>query len=132
MTRPRTSALGDRLQWFRRLAGLSQEALAERAGIGVATIAALEEGRRKRPYPNTMDALAKALELAPADRDALLDLASATKDDRPRPASAVLHAQRPSTHDARLPLPPTPLIGREVELDALAQKLDPLRSEVRL
>src|SRR5262249_39514603 len=31
-----------------------------------------------------------------------------------------------------LPVPPTPLIGREVEIGALTQKLDPLHSEVRL
>ena len=42
---------------------MSQEELAERAGVGVRTIGDLELGRRTRPYRHTVDSLAAALAL---------------------------------------------------------------------
>jgi transcriptional regulator with XRE-family HTH domain len=50
---------------------LTQAALAERAGVSVATIGALEEDRRRRPYPNTVAVLAEALGLSAEERSAL-------------------------------------------------------------
>ncbi len=54
-------------------AGLTREILAERAGLGVATLAALEGGQRRRPYPNTVVALAEALGVATALASAYAD-----------------------------------------------------------
>jgi transcriptional regulator with XRE-family HTH domain len=51
------------LRSCRRASGLSQEELAERAGVGVRTICDLERGRRTRPYRQTVDSLAEALAL---------------------------------------------------------------------
>jgi predicted ATPase/transcriptional regulator with XRE-family HTH domain len=118
-------------------ARLTQEVLAERAGVGVATIAALEEDRRRRPYPNTMAALAEALELEPDERAALQAavplrgqaLAPSTSAETTRPVAL---DQARAVARVRLPAPPTPLIGRETEVAAATALLDPARSAVRL
>lgn len=44
-------------------AGLTQEELAERSGVSVRTIADLERGRTRRPYPSSVRALTSALGL---------------------------------------------------------------------
>jgi len=56
------------LRRFRISAGLSQEALAERAGISAKAVGALERGIRRRPYRATSDALARALHLSEPER----------------------------------------------------------------
>ena len=60
---------------LRLRAGLTQEDLAERAGVTVDTIGALERGLRRRLYPHTARALADALDLQQAEREQLADLA---------------------------------------------------------
>ena len=60
------------LRALREAAGLSQEELAERAGLSPHAISALERGTRTRPYPHTLRALAQALDLDEADRARLL------------------------------------------------------------
>jgi non-specific serine/threonine protein kinase len=57
---------------FRLRLGLSQEDLARLAGVGVATLAALEGDRRERPHPRTLRRLADALRLTGAERLALV------------------------------------------------------------
>ena len=56
------------LRRARRAAGLSQEALAERAGISVDTISALERGLTRAPQHDTLDLLVEALQLEDAER----------------------------------------------------------------
>ena len=68
------SPFGERLRRLRVAAGLSQEALAERSGLSVQAIGALETGKRRRPYPHTVAALADALGLTERER---ADLAEA-------------------------------------------------------
>ena len=58
----------------RQAAGLTQEALAERAGLSARAIAYLERGTHT-PYRDTVSRLADALALAPQDR-ATLEAAS--------------------------------------------------------
>lgn len=60
------------LRRLRRDAGMTQEALAERAGVGVRTIRGLETGERADPRVTTVRRLADALELAPAESEELL------------------------------------------------------------
>ncbi len=116
---------------------MTQEVLAERAGVGVATIAALEEDRRRRPYPNTMAALAEALELGPDERAALhaavplrgQALAPSTSAETTRPVAL---DQARAVGRVRLPVPPTPLIGRDEEITAATALLDPAHLELRL
>jgi transcriptional regulator with XRE-family HTH domain len=62
---------GDQLQRYRRAAGLSQAALAERAGLSQEAIGALERGTRRAPHRETVALLAQALRLSPAERSVL-------------------------------------------------------------
>lgn len=54
---------GTRLRSWRRSAGLSQQELAERAGLSVRAISDLECGRTRFPYQDTLVRLADALGL---------------------------------------------------------------------
>lgn len=73
LTAPVTVAVspsfGAMLKRYRRAAGLTQEALAERAGYSVGHISKLESSVRQ-PVPATVELLADALELEPAERSA--------------------------------------------------------------
>ena len=57
---PRESELGEMLRGMRVAAGLSQEELADRAGLSADAIASLERGRRRYPRASTVAALALA------------------------------------------------------------------------
>ena len=100
---------GERLRRLRVAAGLSQEALAERAGLSAQAIGALETGKRRRPYPHTVAALADALELTEKERAALAEA-------RVVPSAAAL-AQ------PRLPRQRVPLVGREEDVRAIVALL---------
>ena len=69
------SEFGSLLRRLRVTAGLSQEALAHRAGLSADAIAALERGRRSRPRAFTLGVLADALALGPSDRARLVSAA---------------------------------------------------------
>lgn len=56
-----------RLEAWRRWRFLSQEALAEQSGVSKRTIVALESDEPPQPQRRTVDALAKALGIEPAD-----------------------------------------------------------------
>src|SRR3712207_3436679 len=62
---------GKRLRRLREAAALTQEELAGRAGLSPNAISDLERGRRRRPYPHTVRALADALELSGEERASL-------------------------------------------------------------
>src|SRR5215217_5104900 len=84
------SPFGERLRRLRVAAGLSQEALAERSGLSVQAIGALETGKRRRPYPHTVAVLANALGLSERARSALAEArvstnSGATAQVRPIP-----------------------------------------------
>ncbi len=61
------SAFAGLLKEHRRAAGLTQEALAERAGLGVRSIQGLEHGAH-RPLQDTLRRLANALSLPEEER----------------------------------------------------------------
>jgi non-specific serine/threonine protein kinase len=69
-----TPTFGELLRRYRLAASISQERLAERAGLSVQALSALENGRRQAPYRHTVTLLAQALGLA-ADETALLEAA---------------------------------------------------------
>jgi len=101
---------GGLLRRHRRQAGLSQEGLAELAGLSVDAIAALERGRRRAPRAHTLRLLADALRLAEPDR-AMLTAAARTDGDTARP----LMRQPPAQTNE--------LIGRTTELTATTRML---------
>jgi predicted ATPase/transcriptional regulator with XRE-family HTH domain/tetratricopeptide (TPR) repeat protein len=84
-------AFGTLLRHFRLGAGLSQEALAERAQMSADTVSALERGARRAPYAQTITLLAHALGLEPHHR-ARLEAAATRLPQRRR-----LRAVDPST-----------------------------------
>src|ERR1700730_11183850 len=94
------------LQRSRTAGGLSQEELAERAGLSRRGISDLERGERRSPRPATVRRLDEALNLTLAERTALLASAN--------PGAAVAAAE--VTAPSPLPVPLTSFIGREREL----------------
>ena len=78
MTRIEPSAFGDALRRLRLEAGLTQEDLAERAGLSVRGLSDLERGLRRTPRPGTARLLADALGLHGGERERLL----ASRDSR--------------------------------------------------
>jgi predicted ATPase/DNA-binding XRE family transcriptional regulator len=100
---------GAQLKRLREAAGFTQEELATVAGLSVHAISALERGDRRRPQFDTVRALSAALDLNDAARDALIERAR-----RPGAETAVEELR-----DTTLPSPPTPLIGRSLELQTL-------------
>jgi transcriptional regulator with XRE-family HTH domain len=59
--------LKEKLRGARRRAALTQTELAEKAGVGVATIARIETGEITEPRVSTLRKLADALGVTPAD-----------------------------------------------------------------
>jgi predicted ATPase/DNA-binding XRE family transcriptional regulator len=96
------------LRQLREAAALTQEELAERAGLTAKGISDLERGARRRPYPHTVRSLADALELAEDERAALF---AAVPKRGGTAAGEAVEVLAPT-----LPVPPTPLFGREREL----------------
>jgi len=87
-------AFGVLLRRYREAAGLTQEQLAERAGLTVNGVSQLERGERRRPYLHTVQALAAALGLPEAQRAAFLTAARA--DSRAEPQVGTTPAPLPS------------------------------------
>jgi predicted ATPase/transcriptional regulator with XRE-family HTH domain len=120
---PRDASFAELLRSLREGAGLTQEELAERAGLTPHAISALERGTRTRPYPHTVRALAEALGLSEAEhadlRGAIPRRQSATVAPPTTPAPLAPSGFRP----APLPVPPTALLGRDDEVAVLAQQL---------
>jgi tetratricopeptide (TPR) repeat protein/transcriptional regulator with XRE-family HTH domain len=100
------------LRRHRRERGLTQEALAEAAGLSARGIRALEQGERTLPHADTMQLLADALQLSPSDRIAF---EAAARPLLPRGASVHRNVAPPvgSFLGAR---PSGPLVAREREL----------------
>jgi len=106
-----SETFGSLLRRYRLGAGLSQEALAERAGLSTDAIAHLERGRRNAPRLVTVGMLADALQLGPPERAALIG--AATKGQAAPVARAAQPEPLPASVSSLLPAAPTPLIGRE-------------------
>ena len=105
-------SFGAQLKALRDAAGFTQEELATIAGLSVHAVSALERGERRRPHVETVRALAAALDLTGATRDALLGSARAPVGD------AAIELTRDS-----LPVALTALLGREADMQTLRQWL---------
>src|SRR5436190_3319547 len=107
-------SFGAYLKGLRVTAGFTQEELATNAGLSVHAVSALERGERRRPHMETVRALAVALRLKEAARDALVKAARTQQDE---PAFDELSG-------VPLPVPLTALLGRDADLHILRQWLD--------
>jgi predicted ATPase/transcriptional regulator with XRE-family HTH domain len=106
-----------KLRRLRERAGLTQEELADRAGLTSHAVSALERGTRTRPYPHTVRALAGALGMSEAEQTDLV----ASVPSRRSPAARSAKAEQPAvTPPAGLVVPPTRLYGRDGDVLALA------------
>ena len=99
--------LAARLRRLREAAALTQEELAERAGLTASAIGALERGERQRPYPYTVRVLADALGL---------DEAGARRAGRRSPATVRTTPTTPAAPVSPANQPGPPLVGRRREL----------------
>ena len=131
------------LKHFRKAAGLTQEELAERAQLSRNAINALERGVRHSPRKDTVALLARALALSEEEHAALLAAArlhrlrAASTSPDPVPSSPLPTDAMPTTHPVQivapvtnLPVPPTPLIGRERDVAQAAALLG--RADIHL
>src|SRR5688572_2826951 len=117
------TTFGDLLRQHRQAAGLTQQELAERAGLSVHGIQKLERGAT-RPYRDTAQRLITALQLS-TDEQARFQAAVSPvrRHGAPTPVAAVSDGGR---HN--LPLPVTSLVGRE----AAIREVEHLLADTRL
>ena len=119
---PVASDFGTLLRDYRLAAGLSQEALAERARMSPFAISALERGHRRRPQLKTLALLAGALSL---DDEQRAQFEAAARAARPARNGAVTVGPWPDALVAgralsNLPRQVTPLIGRDDDVSKIA------------
>src|SRR5262249_25462804 len=113
------------LRRLRSSADLTQEELAERAGVSARLISDLERGAIQRPRRDTVRMLADALPLTGADREA------SAAQARGSPAAGHPDVAAPPTvRRYALPLPPNALVGRDREVAAVTSLL--IQPDVRL
>jgi predicted ATPase/transcriptional regulator with XRE-family HTH domain len=105
-----SGTFGALLRRQRLAAGLTQEALAERAGLSAKAVSDLERGPARTPRLGTVTLLADALGADPERRAELL----AAARPAPGPAAALPDVAGPVAELSRpvMPRPLTPLIGR--------------------
>jgi predicted ATPase len=118
-----TQSFGQLLKRFRVQAGLSQEALAERARMSAHAISSLERGARRAPYRDTVTLLTDALALEAGERELLEGAAESGRKRAPRGETS-----RPSAAQSNLPAQLTSFVGRENDV----AQLETLLAEYRL
>jgi transcriptional regulator with XRE-family HTH domain len=100
----------------RRTPGLRREEVAELAGVSVDYIVRLEQGRGLRPSADVVEALARALRLAPDERAYLFNLAQ----QRPRNADKPATTAAPPLAQLVADLSPLPAMLMNHRYDILA------------
>ena len=118
-----TNTFAELLRRFRIQASLTQEQLAERAGISADAVAALEQGRRKSPRLSTVSDLASALDLVPSDRSRLAASAKGEANLSEEPSERRPSGTQTSQRRRSFPAPLTPFVGRSVEVNSLLHEV---------
>jgi tetratricopeptide (TPR) repeat protein/transcriptional regulator with XRE-family HTH domain len=118
MALERARAFADLLREYRRAAGLSQEELAERAGLSERALRKLESGESQTPRRDTLALLAAALSLSSNDRTLL----EATVSRHRKPIATVDESTVPVASATGL-RSTSALVGRAAELAVLEQHL---------
>ena len=117
---------GALLKHYRLAAGLTQEGLAEHAGISARAVSDLERDGDRTPRQDTLQLLVQALGLSAAERANLIAAAHPEAASPPMPIGTLPASQ----HAGVLPASPTPLIGRDKDLATVVALLT--RPELRL
>jgi predicted ATPase/transcriptional regulator with XRE-family HTH domain len=112
---------GDLLRHHRIAIGCSQEQLAERAGLSAGGVSALERGVRRRAYADTVDLLAKALELSGTDRIEFHDAAKRARGVAER--AAVDHDVPVWEVTNNLPISAKSFVARENDIEVVGRFL---------
>ena len=121
MARGEDAAFGALLRRQRLAAGLTQEALAERAGLSAKAVSDLERDSARMPRLGTVSLLADALGADPRQRSELL---AAARPDAAQPAGPPSPAASLTGPSHRgLPRPLTPLLGRAEVTAAVTELL---------
>ena len=111
-----SSDFGSILRRYRLAMGLSQGALAERAGLSLYGISALERGYRRAPQRETLVRLARALALNEEQRQAFENAAVRPSSPRHRGGASVTVGPWQTGRTQTLPFALTSFVGREAEL----------------
>lgn len=112
MVTTESHAFATLLRRSRLAKGLTQEELAERAGLSVRGISDLERGVNRTPYQATIARLIAALDLSTEEGAAL----EGTIRRRRGPVALEFHG-------VKLPIPPTALLGRERDVESVIHLL---------
>jgi non-specific serine/threonine protein kinase len=118
-------SFGALLRSYRNAAGLSQAALAEKAGLSVRGLSDLERGLRRSPQSETLRRLSAALQLEPDQQNAF---AGSARTDKHISTEATLRSdargrmRAPRRHN--LPIPTTRYVARTGEITALLRRAD--------
>jgi predicted ATPase/transcriptional regulator with XRE-family HTH domain len=124
-----TVRFADLLRRARRAAGLSQEELAERAGLSVRAISDLERSVNRSPRRDTLDLLADALGLAGDERRVWERIRRqyAVAAGTARSGASTTGLQSPTPRLTNLPRQTTRFVGRQDEIaDIRARLRDPV------
>jgi tetratricopeptide (TPR) repeat protein len=123
--------LGCLLRRYRCSAGMTQEELAERAGLSVRALSDMERGRTTRPFIRSVRLLADALQLSePARAQLMSELHDRVGEaDAPEPASGPGSLGAPPEVPRQLPAPVRHFAGRAAELRKLDDLLDRTAAE---
>jgi predicted ATPase/transcriptional regulator with XRE-family HTH domain len=127
-------AFGTLLQRYRKAAGLSQQALAERANLSTRGISDLERGLIRVPYRDTVASLADALQLSAEERGAFEASVARANSPRTAPQTTFPDTSASAPHLTLpahiLPVTLTSLLGRERDRAAVLALLR--QDDVRL
>jgi len=126
------SSFGNWIRRRRKALDLTQQELARRVGCSSSLIFKIESDGR-RPSRQIAELLAEHLEIPPEQRDSFLKVARQEKAvdgletvpslSTPQPVSSSQGDSTPKSTPSNLPIPLTPLIGREHELQAIIQQI---------
>src|SRR6266852_5098657 len=118
---PTSATFGELLRQYRLAAGLTQEGLAERAGLSEHGIQKLERGAT-HPYRETAQRLELALQLEPDEQARFRAAVRPVRRHEPPPTLAAGGARQ---HN--LPIPTTRFVARAGEIERVMQRLHEAR-----
>ncbi|WP_327636958.1 helix-turn-helix domain-containing protein [Kribbella sp. NBC_00482] len=121
MSESATPTLSELLRTFRIRAGLTQAALAEKAGLSEQAISVLERGTRSRPRIDTVRSLTTALALTPTEADQFLSVARGKLGTPRTPPKEPAADQAPTPW--QLPPAAPDFTGRAAQVDAILSVL---------